>query len=106
MTQTQVTIAEQIDVAKDLIGERRLDLAGASRMLNALPTEIGDVARSSVGEALQTVAAAERDSRYEALARFALARIVVTLEQHLAEAIMVESPTARPKPALVSHPAT
>ena len=95
MKHTQVTITEQIGVAKDLIGRRRLDFGSTLTMLNALPADIGDTARSSVEEALQTVAdAAARDSRYEALARFALARVVVTLEQHLAEAETTECRTA------------
>ena len=81
------TITQQLDVAKGLIGQRRLDIESTLRLLKALPDDIGDAARSSVDQALQTVAAAaERDSRYEALARFALARVVVMLEKHVAEA--------------------
>ena len=86
MRDTQVTITEQLEVAKDLISRRRLDVERTLTMLNALPADIGDKARLSVEQALQTAAAAvERDSRYEALARFALARVIVMLEKQLAE---------------------
>ena len=94
MKDTQVTITEQIEVAKNLIGQRRLDFDDALTMLNALPADIGDTARSSVEQALHALAvAAERDSRYEALARFALARVIITLEQHLTENLMSKSRT-------------
>ena len=84
MQDTRVTINEQLEVAKNLIGQRRLDFDQTLTMLSALPADIGESARSIVEQALHTVAvAAERDSRYEALARFALARVIVTLEQHL-----------------------
>lgn len=102
MKDAQATITEQLDVAKDLIGQRRLDIESTLTMLKALPDDIGDVARSSVEQALQTVAAAaERDSRYEALARFALARfalarVIVMLEKHLAEAETAERRTVSP----------
>ena len=86
MKYAQATITEQLDVAKDLLDQRRLDIESTLRLLEALPDDIGDAARSSVDQALQTAAAAERDSRYEALARFALARVVVMLEKHVAQA--------------------
>ena len=87
MKDAQATITEQLDVAKDLLDQRRLDIESTLRLLEALPDDIGDAARSSVDQALQTdAAAAERDSRYEALARFALARVVVMLEKHVAQA--------------------
>ena len=86
MRDAQATITEQLDVAKDLINRRRLDVESTMTMLKALPESIGEAARSSVEHALRTVAAAaDRDSRYEALARFALARVIVMLEKHLAE---------------------
>ena len=86
MRDAQATVTEQLDVAKDLIGRRRLDIESTLTMLKALPEDIGEAARSSVDQALQTVAAAaERDSRFEALARFALARVIVMLEKHVAE---------------------
>ena len=86
MKDAQATITEQLDVAKDLLDQRRLDIESTLRLLEALPDDIGDAARSSVDQALQTAAAAaERDSRYEALARFALARVVVMLEKHVAQ---------------------
>ena len=98
MRDAQATITEQLDVAKDLIGQRRLDIESTLGMLKDLPDDIGDAARSSVDQALQTVAAAERDSRYEAVARFALARVIVMLENHLAEAGRTERRTSRSMP--------
>ena len=93
MKDTRVTITEQIEVAKNLINQRRLDFDSTLTMLTALPADIGDTARSSVEQALHTVAvAAERDGRYEALARFALARVIVTLEQHLTEGLTSKRP--------------
>ncbi len=94
MRDAQATITQQLDVAKDLINRRRLDIESTMTMLKALPDDVGDAARSSVEHALRTVAAAaERDSRYEALARFALARVIVMLEKHLAEESTAERRT-------------
>lgn len=93
MSDAQVTITGQLDAAKDLISRRRLDIESTLTMLNAMPDDFGEAARSSVERALQTVAAAARDSRYEALARFALARVVVMLEKQLAERVTAEHRT-------------
>ncbi len=103
MEDAQDTIAELLDIAKNLIGGRRLDLESTLAMLNALPEDIGDKAQSSVEQALQAVAAAvDQDSRYEAVARFALARVIVMLETHLAELHAAKRPKAPAIPVVVS----
>ena len=53
MKYAQATITEQLDVAKDLLDQRRLDIESTLRLLEALPDDIGDAARSSVDQALQ-----------------------------------------------------
>ena len=41
MKDAQATITEQLDVAKDLLDQRRLDIESTLRLLEALPDDIG-----------------------------------------------------------------
>lgn len=87
MNSTHAMLATQLVVAKDLICQRHLDSTATLAMLNALPADLDDDLRASVEEALKSVAAASSDSRREAIARFALARVIVMLERTLASGV-------------------
>ncbi len=77
-------MAMQLDIAKELLSRGHLDLKATLAMLKALPADIGEDAQASVREALRDVqAATRRKASQEALARFALARVVTMLERDL-----------------------
>lgn len=87
MNSTHAMLTTQLVVAKDLICQRHLDSMATLAMLNALPADLDDDLRASVEEARKSVAAARSDSRREAIARFALARVIVMLERTLASGV-------------------
>ncbi len=75
----------QLFVAEKLISQPYLDNKLTLAMLNALPADIGDDAQASVEAALKAVdVAAKGNSSHEALARYALARVITMLRRRLA----------------------
>ncbi len=82
---TEPTLAALLDVARDLVAQRQFDIEVVQKLLSEMPS--GDLAlqaRGAIRHAQLVVAAAGDGSISRvAVARFALARVVVLLEQEL-----------------------
>ncbi len=79
---TEPTIAALLDVARDLIAQRRFDAEAVLTLLAKLPADKFDVqVRGAIKHArISAAAAGAGGSSRTAVARFALARVVVLLE--------------------------
>ena len=79
-------IAEQLNVARHLIAQSRLDIVEALVMLNAIPPDIAD--EHVVHQAREAVLALSiGDGRHLTIARYALARVIILLENRIATAV-------------------
>ena len=82
-------VAALLDVARDLAAQERFDADVVLELLERL--QLADLDMQSYGAVtharlVATTALSERSSR-DAVARFALARVVVVLERHIAVAV-------------------
>ena len=81
---TAPTIAALIDVAHSLIAQRRFDAEVMLALLSKLPVdELDFQTRGAIKHAQISAVAAQDGSSQTAIARFALARVVMLLEEHL-----------------------
>ena len=77
-------IADQLDIARRLMDQRRLDIVEALTMLNALPPAIGnDRVVQQARDAVSAVAMGT--GQHLIVARYALARVIILLEKRMAE---------------------
>ena len=85
MTPVQATVAAMLAIAQDVVTADHFDAEQALRLIAALPTDELDLqTRGAIRHAqLLAANAPGDDSSRDAVARFALARVVVMLEQHL-----------------------
>ena len=81
---TAPTLAALLDVARQLVVQRKFDVEVVLTLLSNLPGDELDLqTRGAVKHArMVTVAAIEGGTSRTAVARFALARVVVLLEKH------------------------
>ena len=77
---TEPTIAALLDVAHDLIAQRRFDAGAVLMLLSKLPSDKFDVQTCGAIKHAQLTAAGAGGSSRTAVARFALARVVMLLE--------------------------
>ena len=82
-------IAEQLDVARKLIAQQRLDIVEALTMLNALPPSIED---ERIDRHARFSAIAMGNGQHLIIARYALARVIVLLEDRVAAGECVWDP--------------
>lgn len=81
-----ITIAEQLDVARRLMDQPRLDIVMALSMLNALPPSlVNDATFDCAREAVLAVAMGT--GQHLMVARHALTRVIVPLEQRIAKEV-------------------
>ena len=85
MPLTRSDLVASLVTARDLLGRPSLDVQATLDLLNALPADLGNEARASVDEALRLVAGSVEGGAREAVARYALARVIVLLERVGAE---------------------
>ena len=79
-------IADQLDVARRLMTQQRLDIVEALAMLNALPPAMGN--DRVVQQARDAVSAtAMGTGQHLIVARYALARVIVLLESRVAAGV-------------------
>lgn len=84
MPSSKPLISAQIDNARNLIANHPFDVEAALAMLSAVPTDLDLQIRGSIRHAQHVVTDAfDESSARVALARFALARVIVLLEQHV-----------------------
>ncbi len=86
MTPVTATIVALLAIAQEIVAEPYLDVEKVLRLLAALPVEELDLqTRGAVRHAqLMAVSAQGSSTKRDAVARFALHRVVVLLEQHVA----------------------
>ncbi len=78
------TIAAQLEIARRLLTQHRLDIVESLGMLNALPPALGN--ESAISHARDAVSALTMgNGQHLLIARYALARVIVLLELRLAE---------------------
>ena len=97
MVSVSPTTAALLDVARDFVSQRDLDIEDSLILLANMPMDELDVQiRGAVQHARMVATAGQnRKDTHTAVARFALARVVVLLEQHVA-ASQVRQPDREP----------
>ena len=70
--------------ARELLRHTRLNIKAAIVLLNEMPDDMDCNTQTSVKSALNLVWAARKDRHHEAVARYALARVIVMLDRELA----------------------
>ena len=82
------TVAALLDTSRDLMAQRQPDIEELLLVLANMPMDELDVqTRGAVQHARMVATAGQgRNSGHTAVARFALARVILLLEQHVAEA--------------------
>ncbi len=84
MPSSKTSISAQIDIARNLIANYPFDVEAALAMLSAVPTDLDLQTRGSIRHAQHVITDAfDESSARVALARFALARVITLLEQHV-----------------------
>ncbi len=82
----EMPIADQLDIARRLLTQQRLDIVEALAMLNALPLATGN--DRVVRQARDAVSAVAMGTGKDLIvARYALARVIVLLEQRIAKEV-------------------
>ena len=84
MPPSKTLISAQIKNARDLIATHPFDGEAALAMLSAVPTDLDLQIRGSIRHAQHVITdASDQSSARVALARYALARVVTLLQQHV-----------------------
>lgn len=84
MPSSKTLISAQIAIARHLVANHPFDVEAGLAMLAAVPTDLNLQIRGSIRHAQHViVGAGDGSSARVAIARFALARVIVLLEQHV-----------------------